>query len=119
MSWEWASLALALLLILAALSMGHENQGVPKTVKVCAGKLTSFKFEVKNPKQVFATLFGEGVIKVVKAKGVKVSVFIPKPGKYELKITVVSEHRIKNYLINVEAVECSAAPQPPHNRYVG
>ena len=109
MSWEWASLALALLLIIAAFTLGKEDHrpSVPKVLEVCAGKLTNVRLNV-NAKQVFATLFGEGVLKVVNAKGLKLNVYIPKPGSYTLKLTLVlNKGKVKNYIIKINATTCS------------
>ncbi len=112
MSWEWASLALALLLIIAAFALGRNethHPKVPKVLEVCAGKLTSVRLNV-NAKQVFATLFGEGVLKVVNAKGLKLNMFIPKPGIYTLKLTLVlNKGKVEDYVIKINATTCSPA----------
>ena len=110
MSWEWASLALALLLIIAAFALGRKephNPTVPKVLEVCAGKLTNVRLNV-SAKQVFGTLFGEGVLKVVNAKGLKLNLYIPKPGIYTLKLTLVlNKGKVKDYIIKINATTCS------------
>ena len=111
MTWEWASLILALILIITSIMIGKEDHRIkiPKVLEVCPGKLTSIRLNV-DAKQVFATFFGEGVLKVVNAKGLKLNIFVPKPGKYELKLTLVStKGKVLNYVIKINAMNCPRA----------
>ncbi len=111
MTWEWASLILAIFLIIVSMMIGKEDNRIeiPKVLEVCSGKLTSVRLNV-NAKQVFATFFGEGVLKVANGKDLKLNILVPKPGKYELKLTLVStKGKVLNYVIKINAMNCPRA----------